>query len=351
MASENENLTDRLRKRIRERGPITYEEFLDVVLYDEQRGYYRRGKRKGRDYYTSPEIHAVFGKTIAKYLDRLAELLGVDRFSVLELGGGEGDLARAILSSVEADRLAHYVILEKGKRKSEERIEWRETLDLRLTPDELTFVIANEFFDALPFHRVMSKAGALHEICIGLADGFFETLGPLTADVSSFLNAAPLRLNDGQVCEVTPRSSALIEGVTKAVRKSFFLVFDYGYHGNELTWGRFADGSAVGYSNMVMRTDFFAAMGEMDITHHVNFDQLSAVFQKQGWKGAGEIEQYRFLYNIGILEELARLDEKERARAKMLITPQGLGSALTALAFTKGIDVEIPGFKKSRLAP
>jgi SAM-dependent MidA family methyltransferase len=347
MTAVSEAITERLRKLIGEKGLITYEEFIDIVLYDEQTGYYRKGKQRGRDYYTSPEVHPVFGRTIGKYLERLAGLLDAPRFSVLELGGGQGDLAHAIISSIGKNRLTRYLILEKGEREKEERIDWVRTLDSLPACDELTFVLANEFFDALPFHRVMMSSGILHEIYIGFSDGFFETPGPLTTDVSSFLGAYPIDLDEGQVGEVTTRSNAIIEGLTRVLQRSFFLALDYGYHTDELAAGRFTGGSVVGYKSKFMRDDIFASPGEMDITHHVNFDHFCALFAKYGWKRAGEIEQYRFLYNAGILEEVARLDEEERVRAKMLITPEGLGSAITALAFTKEIDLQIPGFKRS----
>ncbi len=61
-------LEEKLKGRIKREGPLTYETFLDIVLYDEQEGYYKEGKRLRKDYYTSPEIHPVFGKTIATYL-------------------------------------------------------------------------------------------------------------------------------------------------------------------------------------------------------------------------------------------------------------------------------------------
>ena len=92
-------LEEKLKDRIKREGPLTYEAFLDVVLYDEEGGYYRGGKRLRKDYYTSPEIHPVFGKTIGKYIEDIRVSCGRDRVTVIELGGGSGLLADQIVSA------------------------------------------------------------------------------------------------------------------------------------------------------------------------------------------------------------------------------------------------------------
>ena len=351
MSEAQRSLEERLRARISEGGPISYEELIDVVLYDEEQGYYRRGKQEGVDYYTSPEVHPAFGRTIGRYLERVAELVRTDRFSILELGGGTGRLARDIISSIDTHRLTRYLILEKGRRISDDGVEWIETPGQLPALNGLTFVIANEFFDALAFHKIIMKDGNIREIYVGCNHGFFEVPGPLTADAASFLRLLPLDLDEGQVCEVTTKTPAIIRDITKALDQSVFLIFDYGYHGDDLAWGRFANGSAVGYRDMVMRADILTSMGGMDITHHVNFDHLSALLQGQGWKKVAEVPQYRFLFLAGIIDALEGLGQEERLRAKMLIDPHGLGSTLNVLAFTKDVAIELPGFKKSRTAP
>ena len=89
----------------------------------------------------------------------------------------------------------------------------------------------------------------------------------------------------------------------------------------------------------------FSDLGGMDITHHVNFDHLCAILHGLGWEKAGEIEQYRFLITIGVLEQMMMLPEAERAPAKTLIDPQGLGSMTSVLGFTKNLPCDVPGFK------
>ncbi len=130
------------------------------------------------------------------------------------------------------------------------------------------------------------------------------------------------------------------------------LLFDYGYHAEDLVLGRFPEGSVVGYKDFLLRKDLTSDLGSVDITHHVNFDHLSAVLIDLGWQKAGEIEQYRFLINVGMLDEMMLLPDNERIKAKNLINPQGLGSMISTLGFTKNLRSNIPGFNsKTLLSP
>lgn len=334
-----------MRARIRSSGPITYREFVETALFDPQNGYYRAGKPDGRDFLTSPEVHSVFGETIARYAIRLADQVGEQRFSILELGGGAGRLGEAITGALPATRLERYVILEKGRQEgTESPLEWVGLIEQLPIFDGFTIVIANEFFDALPFHRIVMLNGGLREICLGCEDGFTDLLLPLSPDLAAFLDANPLYLNDCQALEVTPALEPCGLSLTEKVQRGAMLVFDYGYHLEEIAFGAHFDGSMVSYGNYVMRPDVFSAIGERDISHHVNFDHLTAVLSKAGWRKVGETAQYRFLNAMGIGSLMGSLPDRERRAAKMLLDPDGMGSTFRVLGFSKCDVTDLPGF-------
>ncbi len=342
-------LEEKLKDRIKREGPLTYEAFLDVVLYDHEGGYYKEGKRLRKDYYTSPEIHPVFGKTIATYVENIRVSCGRDKMSVIELGGGSGLLADQIVSGCMHPGSLDYFIIERGKKKETGHIAWVDDL-CDLTPiDGLTVIIANEFFDALPFHRVLRTEHGLEEIYVDFADGFAELLSPLSPPVDAFLRSYPLFLNLHQSSEVTIRAGEILSRLTGIVGEGLLLVLDYGYHNEDLAHGRFFDGSTIGYKDFRIREDMFRDLGSMDITHHVNFDHLGAILRGLGWRKVGEIEQYRFLINIGMLQQMMMLPDAERAPAKTLINPQGLGSMISVLGFTKDLSCDVPGFKPKNI--
>jgi SAM-dependent MidA family methyltransferase len=101
----------------------------------------------------------------------------------------------------------------------------------------------------------------------------------------------------------------------------------------------------LGYRDRRIRDDLFASLGRTDITHHVNFDHLSALLQKAGWRKDGEIEQYRFLHRAGVLKRLDRLTMEERMSVKWLIMPEGPGSTISVLGFSRGLPFPLPGFR------
>src|SRR3984893_13629961 len=88
-----------LAARIRTGGPICFAEFMRECLYHPEHGYYSRlGMGRRGDYYTSVDVHAIFGRLIARQLAEMWELLGSPQpFLAVESGAGVGRLATNIL--------------------------------------------------------------------------------------------------------------------------------------------------------------------------------------------------------------------------------------------------------------
>ncbi|HDL49950.1 MAG TPA: class I SAM-dependent methyltransferase, partial [Actinobacteria bacterium] len=67
-------MKDRLIEQIRQEGPIPFEEFQQIALYDPEGGFFASGKLrsvKEGDFLTSPEVSSLFGETLAKFVDGL----------------------------------------------------------------------------------------------------------------------------------------------------------------------------------------------------------------------------------------------------------------------------------------
>jgi SAM-dependent MidA family methyltransferase len=92
-------LTKILAERIRASGPISFAEFMRECLYHPAHGYYSRANAaRFGDYYTSVDVHPIFGRLLARQLAEMWELLGSPRsFVVAESGAGVGRLAGHIL--------------------------------------------------------------------------------------------------------------------------------------------------------------------------------------------------------------------------------------------------------------
>src|SRR5271170_635537 len=82
MAPERTPLAELLLERIRASGPLTFAEFMESCLYHPEHGYYSRPEaRRFADYYTSPDVHPVFGRLLARQLAEMWERLGRPRRS------------------------------------------------------------------------------------------------------------------------------------------------------------------------------------------------------------------------------------------------------------------------------
>src|SRR5262249_25319556 len=96
-----QSLRSQIEQQIRESGPMPFSRYMEVCLYDPLEGYYSRNTEqfgKVGDFYTSSDVHAVFGRLLARKFDQIWRAL--DRpieMELLELGPGRGLFARDVL--------------------------------------------------------------------------------------------------------------------------------------------------------------------------------------------------------------------------------------------------------------
>lgn len=95
------SLRARIEHEIRECGPIPFSRYMELCLYDPELGYYSRNAEKfGRagDFFTSSDVHAVFGRLLARQFEEMWRALGMpEQLELLEVGPGRGLFARDVL--------------------------------------------------------------------------------------------------------------------------------------------------------------------------------------------------------------------------------------------------------------
>ena len=95
-------LRERIVSEIRERGPIPFSRYMEMCLYEPELGYYARNTEqfgKAGDFYTSSDVHAVFGRLLARQFDEMWRALGCpSRITRRELGPGRGLFAQDVLA-------------------------------------------------------------------------------------------------------------------------------------------------------------------------------------------------------------------------------------------------------------
>lgn len=373
-----------IEREIRERGPIPFSRYTELCLYHPELGYYSRNAAqfgKSGDFYTSSDVHAVFGRLMARQFEEMWRVLGSpERIEIRELGPGRGLFAQDVLDWSEKKfpeffQAVRYVLVERSA-KLRERIEQTlkrhvETGKAEIVPGEsggpsaakagpfneqtfgtselvpfpvmldagngTTSVVpnepvkeralapeaspvigfANEFFDALPV-EIVSSHGSLR---IDSQDGhFIETWVPASAEELEFLDRYSVHPEDGERIEVPLQSLAAMRCACDFER-GFVVAIDYGYAREEQLAGRHR-GTLKAIRQHSVSGSPYEAPGEQDITADVNFTALAAVLEECGFKAQRLLTQSQFLMGIGEANQFADAFEdcrlpQERAKVAL----------------------------------
>jgi SAM-dependent MidA family methyltransferase len=355
--------------RITANGPITFAEYMETCLYHPEHGYYSRAaSTRFADYYTSVDVHPIFGRLVARQMEQMWRIL--DRpspFFVVESGAGVGRLARHILDFV-ASRLPdfyaaiRYVAIDRsaarraaqattlGAHIAAGRVELSAEMPVKISAG---CVLSNEMFDAMPVHRVVQRDGELREIYVGVAEGrLIEKVGAVSSrEIREYFARQGIALQEGQHAEVNLASSKWIAESARRLERGYVLTVDYGYPARELYNPRRTRGTLLAYRDHRVSEDYYAAPGEQDMTSHVNFSALELWGKDAGLEALGLVPQSRFLVSLGRANEFADLydagqTEIERVRAQLqlssLIHPEGLGETFQVFIQQKGIADSAP---------
>ena len=372
-----------LAERMRAHGPLPFAAFMRECLYHPEFGYYSRPEaRHFGDYYTSVDVHPIFGRLLARQLAEMWHALDFPtRFLVVETGAGTGGLAAQVLDfAVRAlpdfYQALRYVAVEQSPARRHahaERLEAHVSRGRAISAAELPreipegCILSNELFDALPVHRVLCKKGALHEMFVGLrasgaghdlVEGFpgsamrsaelEERPGPLSSsEIEEYFLEQGITLREGQFAEAGLEVCRWFLDAGRRLGRGFVLTIDYGYEARELYGERHLRGTLLAYSRHRVSENFLDAPGEQDLTAHVNFTALDVWGGREGLARTGCVSQMAFLVGLGRANEFADLyasdaSEVEKIRARLLLKtllhPEGMGGTFQVCVHHKGIS-------------
>jgi SAM-dependent MidA family methyltransferase len=357
-----------IEQEIRERGPIPFSRYMELCLYHPQLGYYSRNAAqfgKAGDFYTSSDVHAVFGRLMARQFDEMWRCLGSPQaITIKELGPGRGLFAQDVLDWAakkfpEFFRALRYLLMEQSPALQEHI---RQTLGRHFESGKAAFasvdqpvnspviLFANEFFDALPV-AIVSARGSLR---IGAENGrFLEYWENPAPEELEFLDRYSVHPDDGERIEVPLRGQTLMAAAL-GFERGFLVAIDYGYTRDELLAGRHR-GTLKAIRQHSVSANPYEAPGEQDITADVNFTALATTAEQKGMHAEKLVTQSQFLMGIGEANQFADAFEdcrlpQERTKValqlKHLVTPAGMGESFHVLVASKGVERE----KAARLA-
>jgi SAM-dependent MidA family methyltransferase len=353
-----------IEREIRERGPIPFSRYMEVCLYDPELGYYSRNAEqfgKAGDFYTSSDVHAVFGRLLARQFDEMWRALGTPKhIELVELGPGRGLFAQDVLHWSEKKfpdffHALRYVLVETSpalRRRIDETLRHhieagKATLTalypLNTASASATIVFANEFFDALPVD-ILSTEGSLR---VDTRDGhFIETWATSSPEELEFLDRHSVHPEFHERIEVPLAAQRFMEQIASTLQFAFLIAIDYGYTRAEQLAGRHR-GTLKAMRQHSISENPYEAPGEQDITADVNFTALAAAAERHGMQTYNVVTQSQFLLGIGEANQFADAFEEcripqERVKVglqlKHLVTPAGMGDSFQVLIASKGME-------------
>ena len=300
------------------------------------------------DFYTSSDLDPIFGQLLATQFEQWAAAF--DSFTVVELGAGKGLLARDILQH----RRFPYLILERSpvmRRRQQELLQDYDVTWIDELPRGLSgCIFSNEFFDALPVHRVVCRAGRLKSIYV--SEDFDEIEGEVDPAVGAAFSSgcalSRLRfadrpdgvrppLQEGQFTEVNLEARRWIREIAASLDRGYHVAIDYGYLRDE--YYAQPRGTLMCYWRHQAVENPYIRIGEQDITAHVNFSDL---MDEASLETTLFATQKDFLIQLGILAEMEKLavagdavSMQRLLKMKNLILPSGMGERFKVLVQTK----------------
>lgn len=331
-------------------GRITFARFMARALTEPELGYYATSElrpTRGGDFLTAPELHPFFGACLSRVVSAAWDGSSSAPFRVLEYGGGRGTLRADATAGLGFNTV------------------WtRADLPARSDDDgaPADMVIANEYLDALPVHRVV-QGEQLQEAYVSWSGGWFEEAldAPSSEDLAAYLQADGVELREGQRAEIGLAAQRWLGTVAaRLVPGGIVLVIDYGHDAAELYGPRRMAGTLLTYRGHEVGDDPFAAVGRTDLTAHVDITALERAADDAGLVLIGSATQGPFLARLGLGDMLAELGRRPgleptaymeaRASVARLIDPRQLGG-FRVLAWAKPADdgstPMLPGFSDS----
>jgi SAM-dependent MidA family methyltransferase len=252
-------LRQKIEQEIRQRGPIAFSRYMEMCLYDPDLGYYSRNTEqfgKAGDFYTSSDVHAVFGRLLARQFEEMWRVLGSPaQIEVLELGPGRGLFAQDVLDWSEKKfpdffQALHYRLVETSpalRNRLQATLERHfsagktslcsasSTLGTSVVPNKAAqaralapevpvIVFANELFDALPV-EILSSQG---ELRISEKDGrLVETWNAASPEGLEFLDRYSVHPEAGERIEAPLIAQHFMSQIAATVERGYMIAIDY----------------------------------------------------------------------------------------------------------------------------
>ncbi len=338
-------------------GWLPFDRFMHLALYAPGLGYYAHGSAQlgrlpsdGSDFVTAPELSPLFGQTLAVQIAQALQHTGTD--TVWEFGAGSGVLAEQIIDALSAQGVAlrRYVIVDVStslRQRQQQRlarfgpqVQWASTL-----PDAMQgVVVGNEVLDAMPVQLLIRKAGIWHERGV-VAQAHAGACALAWSDRPTALRP-PLDVEGEHdyLTEIHPQAQAFVATLAQRLQRGAAFFIDYGFGEREYYHPQRSTGTLMCHQAHRADANPLHAVGEKDITAHVNFTGMAVAAQEAGMELLGYTSQGRFLLNCGLTERMAQVGLPQRIMAQRLLLEHEMGELFKVIGWCAGPPWPALGF-------
>ncbi|WP_312261410.1 SAM-dependent methyltransferase [Limnohabitans sp.] len=349
-------LTQRIHQAIALAGGwLGFDRFMAMALYEPGLGYYTNALQKfgampssGSDFVTAPGMSPLFGQTLAVQVRQALQATGTDE--IWEFGAGTGALALQLLDSL-GDDLARYTIIDLSGTlrarqadtllKYADKVRWLDNWPKAIEG----VVVGNEVLDAMPVHLLQRTDGVWHERgVVSAGQGFAWQDRP-----TDLRPPIDIEGEHDYLTEIHPQAEAFITSLAERLLAgkggaAFFL--DYGFPEAEYFHPQRHMGTVMCHQLHQADDNPLLAVGQKDITAHVNFTGVALAAQNAGLAVLGYASQAWFLLNLGLAERMAQASLAERSQAQRLVNEHEMGELFKVIGLTTSADGVAQGFAR-----
>ncbi|MDC0542808.1 SAM-dependent methyltransferase [Methylophilaceae bacterium] len=366
--SVHDALNQRLKKEIiQSGGSISFSLLMDIVLYDEEHGYYTGYKEQfgeSGDFITAPMISNIFTRCfLNSFKENFLHLPSL----ILELGAGNGQFAVDLLIAAEKNNIVinQYFIYEISKNlvKRQQKVLQKElskeifskVVWVSEIPENFEGIIfANEFLDAFPTNIYEVKNKQIYERKVGIENNQLNWKRDDKPNLELESTIDIENLPTGYIFEYSKNLDEWLKTFFKTIKKAMIFFVDYGFCQNELFHQDRMEGTLMCHYKHYAHTNPFAFLGAQDITWHVNFSHISRLAKSAGCKVSGFVSQANFLINTGALDFLSEHDPNNISDFKIhtnafqrLTSPAEMGDLVKVIGIIKNTDASLFGFNNN----
>lgn len=342
-------------------GSLSFERFMELALYHPGEGYYAAAASiptgRAGDFFTNVSVGALYGEFIGWRLLQEWEAMGrPERFTLAEQGAMDAQCAVDLMEWARASRPDFFAALEylcvepfapnRDRQRAklagsglEVKARWvgdwgelgEETIE--------GAVFSNELVDSFPVRRVVCRGGRWFEMRVAWREEQFVFVEVAASDdLAAEIERLAIPPLEGYIAEINGRAADWMRTVAGRLRRGLVLTVDYGFPREILYAPERPQGTLQGYRAHQRSDDPLQAVGQQDLTTHIDFTTLMETGEACGLQTVSCIDQHHFMMERVAQAEAAgrTYSPKEIRQLQTLLHPEMLGTRFRYLVQRRG---------------